>query len=215
VPYVPTPTTYAYVTPTPSPALYPTNTPMPYNTPVPGSTTLAVQLALHGLGKGGDSVSPNGLGNTTPVHSQRTVTVDVYDVTNVMVDSESQVVTFDPTSGYFTGVISLANSIAGGTYTVKVKTDQFLRSIVPGIQTIVSGQTNTLPKTTLITGDINNDNQLNILDYNVLMGCYSDLSPATNCAAGDQVKADITDDGAVNQFDYNLFLRELTNRGGQ
>jgi hypothetical protein len=56
---------------------------------------------------------------------------------------------------------------------------------------------------------------INILDYNILMGCYSDLSPAINCPAGEEKRADITDDGAVNQFDYNLFLRELINRGGQ
>jgi hypothetical protein len=30
-----------------------------------------------------------------------------------------------------------------------------------------------------------------------------------------EVRADLTDDGNVNQFDYNLFIRELTNLGGQ
>jgi hypothetical protein len=213
---IPTPTQpFEYPTPTPTHAPYPTSTPMPYVTVEPGSSSINFTLALHGLGNGGDSANPNGQGNATPLHPQRTVAVDVYDASNSLVTSQNGLVTFNSTSGYFEGLISLGSSIASGPYTVKVKTDQFLRTIVPGIQNLVANQSVNLPKTALIGGDINSDNQLNILDYNILMGCYSDLSPAISCAAGDEVKADITDDGAVNQFDYNLFLRELINRGGQ
>lgn len=211
----PSPTPYVYVTPTPTAALYPTNTPVPTTPYDPGTTAITFNLALHGLGKGGDAANPNGTGNTTPLHPQRTVMVEVYDASNALVQSTNGLVTYDSASGLFSGLVSLGDSIASGAYTVKVKTDQFLRTLVPGIQTITSGQNLNLPKTAMVGGDINNDNQLNILDYNILIGCYSDLSPAANCAAGDEVKADITDDGNINQFDYNLFLRELTNRGGQ
>jgi hypothetical protein len=55
---------------------------------------------------------------------------------------------------------------------------------------------------------------MNILDYNILMNCYSDLLPPVNCDALKKGSADLTDDGQVNQYDYNLFLRELNNRGG-
>ncbi len=63
---------------------------------------------------------------------------------------------------------------------------------------------------------MNNDNKIDALDYNMLTDCYSDSAPASNCT--DTLKklaADITDDGNVNLFDYNLFLRELTNRRGE
>jgi len=80
---------------------------------------------------------------------------------------------------------------------------------------LTSGQTNTVSEFAMVTGDINNDNQINILDYNILMGCYSDLLPAVSCNGGDSLLADLTDDGNVNQFDYNLFLRELGNITGQ
>jgi hypothetical protein len=53
-------------------------------------------------------------------------------------------------------------------------------------------------------GDINEDNVLNILDYNLLLNCYSDLSPQRGpCDANQKAAADLTDDGRVQQFDYN------------
>jgi hypothetical protein len=125
------------------------------------------------------------------------------------------VVTFSPANGNFTGDIVLDNTLVSGTYSVRVKGDQYLRTLIPGIQTITQGQSLSLPQTVLIAGDITGDNVLNISDYNVLMGCYSDLSAAISCTQANQGFADLTDDGNVNQFDYNLFLRELNNNGGQ
>ena len=75
---------------------------------------------------------------------------------------------------------------------------------------------NTVAGFSMVTGDANLDNKLSILDYNILLDCYSDLLAAKNCS--DQRKlqlSDFTDDGKVNEFDYNLFLRELSTQGGQ
>jgi hypothetical protein len=68
----------------------------------------------------------------------------------------------------------------------------------------------------LVTGDINMDNHLSILDYNVLMSCLNDpdINPSDHTACNgnaDFVKrADLEDNGVVNKFDYNLFLREIS-----
>lgn len=202
--------------PTPSPtqpAATATYAPTPTHTP--GSTAIVVTLALHGLGKGGDSVNPNAQGNMSPARPQRLVTVDVYNAQNQLVASKQGSVLFNATTGLFSGTINLGNTVTTGPHTIKVKSDQFLRGIVSGIQTLTSGQTKTLPKVTLVSGDINNDNQINIVDFNITLGCYSDFLPPANCNADNKAKADITDDGNVNQFDYNLFIRELTNLGGQ
>ncbi|MBA3724795.1 MAG: hypothetical protein H0W89_08025 [Candidatus Levybacteria bacterium] len=205
----------------PSPTISPVSTiqptvrPEPSATPRPNTTTLSMTLALHGLGNGGDSANPLGKGNTVLIHPQRTITVELYNQQNALVGTKQGTVTYDTASGYFKGVIDAGTTMTTGTYTMKVKTNQFLREVVPGIIRITTGTANQLPKTTLVTGDTNNDNAINILDYNILMGCYSDLSPATNCSGGNAVQADLTDDGAVNSIDYNLFIRELSNRGGQ
>lgn len=216
----PTPTSAnptATLTPTntPIPTSVPTSTPAPTNTPVPGATKFSLNLLLHGLGKGGDSVNPNGSGNFNLVHPQRDATIEVYDSQNQLVMTKQGTVNFDNGAGAFKGVVDMGTALANGVYIIKIKLPQYLRTNVPGIQTIVAGSTNSIPQTTLITGDINGDNTINILDYNILMGCYSDFLPPVSCSAANEVLADLTDDGFVNQFDYNLFLRELTSRGGQ
>ena len=97
---------------------------------------------------------------------------------------------------------------------MRIKDSTHLGKIIPGIQHIDPNQINAMPPVALVAGDINGDNTLNILDYNVLVGCYSDLLPATDCDDTRKVKADINDNGDVNQFDYNLFLREITVQTG-
>ncbi|HVA96353.1 MAG TPA: RICIN domain-containing protein [Candidatus Acidoferrales bacterium] len=219
-PVIPTPTSTPGPSNTPSntPSNVPSNAPsnQPSSPPPPaGSTLVKVTLGLHGIGNGGDSANPNSQGNMSPHRSSRTITMEVYDASNQLILSQQGTVTYDSNSGKFSGTVNLGQNFTTGLYTVKVKTDQFLRSIVPGIQTINAGQTTTLPGVTLVAGDVNGDNAINIVDYNLLIGCYSDLLPATDCNATNNVLTDLNDDGAVNQFDYNLFLRELSNVGGQ
>ncbi|HSX08601.1 MAG TPA: dockerin type I domain-containing protein [Candidatus Saccharimonadales bacterium] len=213
-PVVPTATKAPVATSTPKPTVAPTAVPQPTATPVPGDTTLDLVVGLHGIGTAGDSANPNSDGNMTLVHPDREVTVSVFNSQNQQVAQKQGTIIYNSPTGLFEGRIDLGSQFDSGTYTVKVQTPQFLRGLIPGIQTISSGQVTTLPKVTLIAGDINGDNQVNILDYNVLMGCYSDLLPATDCTPDNNILSDLTDDGAVNQFDYNLFLRELSNVGG-
>jgi hypothetical protein len=210
----PVPTSGVGPTDTPTPTVI-AATPLPTSTPVPGDTYLAVTVGLQGIGTAGDSADPNSDGNMNPLRPTRTVTAEIYDASNQLVLSQQGAVTYDTSSGKFIGTVDLGQNFATGLYTVKIKTDQFLRVLVPGIQTITTGQTTTLSAVTLVAGDIDGDNQINIVDYNILLGCYSDLLPATNCNATNNTLSDLNDDGAVNQFDYNLFLRELSNVGGE
>jgi len=212
---VPTVTTIPTVIATPTTGSSPTVTTVPTATPIPSGTVLALNLLLHGLGNGGDSANPNGQGNFDLQHPSRTITVQVYNAQNQLVLSQQGTAIFSTTTGRFAGTVSLGTALNSGLYTVKVKTDQFLRSLIPGIVNLTAGQTNTLASAALISGDINNDNKIDILDYNILMGCYADLTPAVSCTVQNTVLADLTDDGHVNAFDYNLFLRELSNLTGQ
>lgn len=175
-------------------------------------TKLGVQLVLHGLGKGGDSINPSNGGNTNPRHPQRSVTVDLFDIQNQQTTTKTGTVTYASASGKFTGTLDVGNQV-NGSYIIKVKSDQFLRSQVAGMPTTKDGVT-VLPETTLISGDVNGDNALNILDYNIILGCFSDLAPAQSCTISQQRMADLTDDGKVNQLDYNLFLREVATHTG-
>ena len=98
---------------------------------------------------------------------------------------------------------------------IKIMTDYHLVRLLPGIITVQPGKTTTLPAVHLIAGDANNDNRLDIRDYNVLLDCYSDLAPAIACTTTKKPTTDFNDDGSVNQFDYNLLLREISTQPGQ
>ncbi len=212
----PTPTNTPTPKPTssPTPSVMPSATPTP--TPLPGTTTLSFpSILLHGIGSAGDSVAPGTSGNTSPLTPNRTLTVQVVNASNVLVTTLSGTITYSPSSGGFSGSVSLGSTVPTGSYLVKVKTDKYLVKQLPGIITLTQGQTTTIPPVSLIVGDINNDNTLNILDYNILLGCYSDFLPPTSCPGTNGKESDLNDDGSVNASDYNLFLRELSVQSGE
>jgi hypothetical protein len=213
----PTPLPTATPLPTmPTITTLPSATTIPTATPTipPLATRLTFPLFMHGIGNSGDNANPSSeLSNKDPLHPQRPLTVEIYDVNNQLAASTSGTVTYDTQNGNFVGTITL-NDIPQGSYIVKVKSSGHLRKIVPGIQTIIPEQENVMPETTLVAGDVNGDNLINILDYNLLTGCYSDFLPAVSCTDTMKELTDLNDDGEVNQIDYNFFLREITVQAG-
>ncbi len=188
----------------------------PTATPQPGTTLLKLTLFLHGIGKGGDNVNPTGGGTVNPLHQQRQVTVEIFDKNNTLVSTKTGLVVFTGATGSFVGQIDLGTTIATDAYTARVGTNQFLKKVVPGILSITKGQSLTVTPLYLVTGDANNDNRLNVLDYNAILDCFSNFGQPRNCAdPAKKQMVDINDDGNVNEFDYNLFLRELSVQTGQ
>lgn len=212
----PTPTITPTKTPTPTPTatLTPTKTPTPTVTPTipPASTVLKFNsVKLHGIGNGGDNTNPNLAGNLNPLRTTRAVTVELIDSAGNTLPASSGNIVYKSTTGDFAGDIIANSSIPAGTYLVKVKSPGYLKKQLTGIITVTTATTNTLPNVALVTGDTNNDNSISILDYNIIVDCYSDLLPAKNCSdANKKLSADLSDDGNVNANDYNLFLRELS-----
>jgi len=216
----PTPKPTATLTPTNTPTPKPTATPTPKpptptNTPPTLPTTLSLNLLLHGIGKGGDNVYPNSPGNQNPLHPQRQITIEIYNGQNQIVLTKQGQIQFNANTGAFTAILDIGTNLNSDVYAIKIKTNQFLSALVPGLQSITKGKTNTIHVTELVTGDVNADNKLSALDYNLLMSCYSDLKPAANCNTDVKLASDLNDDGSVNQIDYNLFIRELSILKGQ
>gem|GEM_PF-1105006 len=182
-------------------------------------TKLSVTVLLDGIGNRGDNTNPTAtsLSNKNPVHKSKPATIELYNTSNQLVAKGTGNITYDGSLGQFAGSVLAGGYLSDGNYYLKVKLDQYLRrQIPPGIQTIKVGQDNKMPPVSLVAGDITNDNKLNILDYNSLLDCYSDLSAAPNCSNSDKkLASDINDDSKVNQIDYNLFLREIATQPGE
>jgi glucose/arabinose dehydrogenase len=199
-----------------TPTVSPTINPMISPTGGQMGATVALSVFLHGIGNGGDSVNPNnGGGNTSPVHQHLPVTIEVYNNNSEVIKTATGVIDYNPSEGDFKGNIDLGD-LQSGPYQVKVKVPGYLNQMVPGIILINSTRAKELPAISLITGDVNRDNQVSVLDYNLIMDCFSVVEVARNCSdVTKKEKTDITDDGTVNEFDYNLFLRELTTHNGE
>lgn len=217
------------VLPSATPTLTPTMTPPSSN------TQLSFTILLHGIGAAGDTPNPTGnsLSNKNPKHPERQLTASVYDSHDQLVTNGTGTITYVTTSdnqddiGTFKGSVILGAVLANGKYTVKVKTDGYLRKAFPGTISIVGNQVNILPPIALVAGDTDEDNSLNILDYNALLDCgYGSLNPlpvtnlsseynSATCKTHEpRVNIDLDDNGFVNAYDYNLFIRELSVQGG-
>ncbi|HSX09117.1 MAG TPA: VWA domain-containing protein, partial [Candidatus Saccharimonadales bacterium] len=202
--------------PTATPTQAPTAMIDPTPTPTSGNTGLALNVLLDGIGNAGDNANPaaSTLSNKSPGHPTRDVLAQVFDTNNNLVATASGDINYSSASGSFVGTVYTSTALADGNYTLKVRSGFHLTRRVPGVSHLIPNQVNQIPTVELVAGDANNDNRLDILDYNLMIGCYSDLSPAVSCDVATKPTTDFNDDGAVNQFDYNLFLRELSTQPG-
>lgn len=183
----------------------------------PQATTLTVTVLLHGIGSSGDNVNPDNpsSSNKNPVHTNRNLIVTIFDTKdNKQVEEINNTnLAYDTTKGSYSSTINLT-SIASGRYIVQIKTDYHLRKQFPGAIQITANQNNILTPITLVAGDVDNNNQIDMGDYNALIDCYSDYEPPVACDEQKKLSTDLNDDGKVEQFDYNLLLREWLVQNG-
>lgn len=109
--------------------------------------------------------------------------------------------------GNHTGTVDIPNTIASGTYDIKVKADKYLRKLIKDVQT-TQNTTTRISQITLVLGDINGDNKLDIQDYNILIDCFGANASSQACGNNKDF-ADLDDNGRVDGVDYNLFLRSM------
>jgi Mg-chelatase subunit ChlD len=187
------------------------------NTPLPSSVIVNFNVFLHGIGSSGDNANPDSsMSNKNPLHPQRNVILEVTDENNKTVATKAGVIDYISTNGNFKGSVNLG-PIRNGYYLIKIKTDRFLRKLYDGIQSLKSESVNIMSDITLVNGDANSDNVLNILDYNILYGCFSGdiLKKPRSCTDAQKLTADLNDESHVNLYDLNLFLRELSVQNGK
>jgi len=179
---------------------------------IPEETKARFEVFLHGIGNAGDNANPtnSSLSNKQPVHTTRQIDITIYDANNQLIANSSSPVDFNSQSGSFPGIHQLGSGFPTGKYSVLVSSPGYLTRKIPRIVTITNAGEVDLGKIHLVSGDVDLNNALNILDYDLIIGCYTDYAPPESCTTADRNSTDINDDGTVNQFDYNLFLRELS-----
>lgn len=186
-------------------------------TPIPTVSVKAV-VGIDGIGTAGDSKNrtQTNLNNQSPKHPTRSLTLEFF-TTKPVANSTTSItatgnVTYDSTTGKFSGNITLPSTVTAGTaYWIRVKTDNHLKVLIPSAQTLSSTSVITLPTVNLIAGDITGDNQLSVQDFNILTSCYTYSTDQTTCNLNANYKtiSDLDDNGVIDENDYNLFEREF------
>lgn len=191
-----TPTPTPSNTPTPT-GIQPTATKVPTATPAdPQDTVVNLIIKLPAIGS-----------STTENKAPKTLTRDVkltLTQNGSAVRNGNGVLTFNGTT--FNGAVNMGKQIPAGTYGVSIKLKNSREKVVIVAANIpLVGAVFNVPVINLSTGDINDDNVLDIFDYNVLITCYGNRS-ASNLCGTKKAQADLNDDGNVEAVDYNVLL---------
>lgn len=192
--------------------------------------TFNLDLLLHGLGNAGDSPNPqqSTLSNKNPLTQEKSVSIQIINADNELVGQYFGTIRYASASGTFVGSVNRTNlsgnyELTPGPHSLKIKTDRYLRKLLPGSYEVLNVDEYNIPRTEMVAGDINGDNILSVLDYNILYNCgYGKLDPlpmsdpqsvynSTACQAhATREQADLTDNGTIASNDFNLFIRELS-----
>lgn len=201
--------------PTSKPTPTPTKKPTP--TPTPRNTAIYLTIGLDGIGAAGDNTNRKDLSASTknPKRITRDISIEIYNPNNSLVTTKTGNIVYNSSTGLFTGTINIG-SIPTNTYTTKIRSSGYLKRRLPGTISLISGNTSRTNRIDLIAGDINNDNILNIADYNILADCTYVKNKGKVCNQNPSYggNSDINDNGLKNIYDYGLFLRELSIQNG-
>ena len=191
----------------------PTSTPTPTPTIPPGKTSANFKIALFGI-------------VDKPQHSKRRFHIEIFDPSDKDdLGKDKRIVELktdidnDQSVKHFKGTNVIDAIPNSGIYNIKVKSDGYLRKLILSVR-INKGVQNDIALTTLIPGDIDGDNRMNLLDYNLFVSCYGTKADKPTCnkktvaGLGEFNLADFNDDIVVDGIDVNTFIKGLSVKEG-
>lgn len=190
---------------TPSPTKTPTQivTPTGINaSPPAGGASLRIAVTLPAIGTAFNSDNKN------PVRTQRPAQIQLVGAANSAPINASGTLTFNGSE--YAGYVIIPN-VAPGNYQIKVRLDGTLYKVIPGVFNLSDKQSVNTPTVKLVTGDFNQDQVLDLLDYNIMLACVQ-KKPA--CSQAMQILSDLNSDGKITEADYSIFIRQFDIREG-
>lgn len=194
-------------TPTPN---VPTETEAPTASPTPisetsipeGGALLKISVSLPGIGTRFES------DNKSPVDEERAAQVQLIGSENAAPINASGTLAFNGSE--YKGYV-VVPSITPGNYQIKVRLNTTLYKVIPGIYNINDKKIIDTTPVRLTNGDFNQDQVLDLLDYNIMLACVQG-KPA--CDEATQKLTDLNSDGRVAEADYSIFVRQFDVREG-
>ncbi len=159
------------------------------------TNTLAAPASMSG------SVTLQGRSAAPNASWQVPLTVEFFEPGNNTTPAHSFNVNTDQ-NGNFT-----IDDVPLGTFTITVKNPHTLKR-VKSAQNIVAGN-NSFDFGTLLEGDANNNNTVNLFDFSILLGTYN----KSTGNPGFDARADFNNNGTINLFDFSLLLGTYNQAG--
>lgn len=207
------PITTATKTPTTPPTKIPTTNPtsIPPSVSIkPDSTYIKLQFGLQGIGNTGTNTQPNlSSGNKNPFKKNVDVTIKVYGKENTPEEIKGKAF-YDSTIGKYVGTFELKKAPGEEVTNIFISTPGYLAHRLDA--RILPNQVNSTPEFNFSGGDIDENEERNLLDWNLLNACsiFKFNNPQL-CPDGSKFKqnSDMNSDGVVDQSDITLFYQEL------
>lgn len=101
--------------------------------------------------------------------------------------------------------------VTPGTYKILLKSPKYLRTLVDTKEISATGGTVILNLNKNLAdgaGDVDDNNILDIRDYNIILGCSGTKKSTSACTGKDA--ADLNDDGNIDGIDHNIFITSLS-----
>lgn len=200
-------------TPTPTPPVGPTATPTPTQAPVPGETVMQFQGGLvNNIFKDKDGILVSNKAQDLTIYLYKSTEDPALDPKGDKINSKyKNKINLSFTNGLFSAPSLNFGKVDVGTYTVLAKSSKYLRKIITTVNVPPEGIAITIPSTFTLAdgiGDINDDNILDIIDYNIISSCFAIKANTASCISKNDV--DLNDDGEIDRIDYGLFLKSLS-----
>jgi uncharacterized protein YvpB len=164
----------------------------------PTGVTVNFALSLSGIG-----TNTSGGENNNPRNPLKSAVVQLRDSSDKTIQTKNTTVSYSKTTGLFSGSVSFS-SLQSGFYIIAVKLPNTLNK--EARNWFQPGGTINEPTLLPLSGDIDGNNVINILDYNDLIACYG--SRFASCPF--KQTADLNDDGQVDGIDYNILIRAMS-----
>jgi hypothetical protein len=219
----PTPTPTSPPVPTPTPTSPPVPTPTPTSPPVPSNTptpTVAAENTIIQLPGTAFNLLFTNRKNELIAHKDKSLTIYLYKSTDdpSIIDpkGERPIAKTTPANKFSssgTSPISFElGKVPPETYKILLKSPQYLRTLVGTTAISQAGGTiilNAFNKSLADgAGDVNDDNVINIQDYNAIVNCFDNKKNNPTCLYKDN--ADLDDSGTIDGIDFNIFLTSLS-----
>lgn len=116
--------------------------------------------------------------------------------------------TYDKATNTFSSSKFSLENVPEGEYQILIKVNGSRRQFL-GTKEIFINQTIIIQgkEIKLIMGDVNNDNEIDMLDYSMIMNCFEDKAVTSTCEKSEE--ADLNSDGIINSLDYDIFSKSL------